>query len=206
MAGHARSGAAAELPEEEQQEVQELKKRDSEVRRHEQAHLAAAGQYAKGGAQFEYTRGPDGRQYATGGEVSLDTGPARSPEQTILKAQIIRKAALAPAKPSGQDRRVAAQASQMEAKARRELAREKQEETAEQTGKSGNNPDKTVPASPGAGKTAGLQPENSRTPRGLAPVNPVPERPGPDAISPEKAAPDAWNPHGRHIQRLDIYG
>ena len=120
-----------ELTEEEKQEVRELKQRDREVRNHEQAHLAAAGPYANGGAQFEYTRGPDGRQYATGGEVSIDVSPARTPETTIRKMRIVRRAALAPAEPSPQDRRVAAQASQNENRARVELAQQRRDERKE---------------------------------------------------------------------------
>jgi len=110
-----------ELTDEERQEVRELQQRDREVRQHEQAHVAAAGRYANGGPQYAFTTGPDGRRYATSGEVSIDTSPARTPEATIQKAQVIRRAALAPAEPSAQDRRVAAEASQLEASARREL-------------------------------------------------------------------------------------
>ncbi|MBN2476999.1 MAG: hypothetical protein JXB62_20495 [Pirellulales bacterium] len=113
-----------ELTEEQQRQVQQLKTRDREVRAHEQAHLAAAGPYARGGASFSYQAGPDGRRYAVGGEVSLDTSPVSDdPEATIHKAQVIRAAALAPANPSAQDRRVAATATKMEAQARQELRR-----------------------------------------------------------------------------------
>ena len=38
----------SELTEDEQREVEELQQRDREVRRHEQAHKAAAGRYASG--------------------------------------------------------------------------------------------------------------------------------------------------------------
>ncbi|MCZ6820198.1 MAG: putative metalloprotease CJM1_0395 family protein [Calditrichaeota bacterium] len=118
-----------DLTAEEQKKVKELKKRDAEVRRHEQAHKAAAGQYAKGGPKFEFETGPDGRQYAVGGEVSIDTSEvANDPEATIRKAEAIKRAALAPKDPSSQDRRVAAEASRMEAKARQELAEGKREE------------------------------------------------------------------------------
>ena len=54
----------SELSQEDQQEVEELKERDREVRAHEHAHIAAAGPYSSGGIQFEYERGPDGRRYA----------------------------------------------------------------------------------------------------------------------------------------------
>ncbi|MGR9093035.1 MAG: putative metalloprotease CJM1_0395 family protein, partial [Gammaproteobacteria bacterium] len=77
--------------------LQELAARDNQVRTHERARLAAAGGLANGGARLQMTRGPDGRQYATGGEVSSDVAPvAGDPQATIDKAQKIRRAALAP--------------------------------------------------------------------------------------------------------------
>ena len=121
-----------ELTEEQQDQVKELKDRDREVRAHEQAHLAAAGGYARGGPSYEFQRGPDGRRYAVGGHVDIDTSPiANDPEATIRKAQVIRHAANAPAEPSGQDRSVAAQASRMESKARQELNEQRREESSE---------------------------------------------------------------------------
>ncbi len=108
------------LTEEEKKTVEEMKQRDREVRVHEQAHMAAAGGYAKGGPKFDYQRGPDDRQYAVGGSVNLDTSAESSPEATLQKAAVLRKAALAPASPSGQDRSVAAAAAQMESEARQE--------------------------------------------------------------------------------------
>ncbi|HPO14789.1 MAG TPA: putative metalloprotease CJM1_0395 family protein [Candidatus Hydrogenedentes bacterium] len=121
-----------ELTGEEKEEVRNLKQRDAEVRRHEQAHLSAAGRYARGGAHYTYTRGPDGRLYATGGEVSLDVSPTRTPQGTITKAGVLKAAALAPAKPSAQDRAVAAAAGRMESEARAELAKLRIEESQRQ--------------------------------------------------------------------------
>lgn len=123
-----KSASSQGLSPEEEQQVKDLKQRDAEVRQHEQAHLAVAGPYAKGGAKFEYETGPDGKRYAIGGEVGIDTTPVdNDPAATIKKAQTIKKAALAPAEPSDLDYRVAAQATQMELKARQELATEKTE-------------------------------------------------------------------------------
>lgn len=107
---------------EEQRVLRELQARDREVRAHEAAHLGAAGGLARGGASFSYQRGPDGQLYAIGGEVSLDTSPGRTPEETLAKAGRIRAAALAPAEPSSADHRIAAQAAQLAAQARLELA------------------------------------------------------------------------------------
>ena len=122
-----------ELSEAERLQVSELKQRDAEVKAHEAAHLGAAGGLARGGASYEYQKGPDGQNYAVGGEVSIDSAPVEgNPNATITKSQQIRSAALAPANPSAQDHKVAAKASQMEAEARSELARiENEQDSAE---------------------------------------------------------------------------
>lgn len=129
------NSVAEELSHEEKNEVKKLKKIDQEVRAHEMAHIAAGGQYVRGGASFEYQTGPDGHKYAVGGEVSIDTSKiSGDADATIRKMQTVRKAALAPANPSAQDRSVAAQASQVETQARQEKVREK-EEGAEESNK-----------------------------------------------------------------------
>lgn len=111
-------------------QIAQLAKTDREVRAHEQAHLAASGGHATSGASYQYTTGPDGKRYAVAGEVGIDTSTVPgNPEATIRKAQIIQAAASAPSDPSGQDRAVAAQAAQMEAKARLELARQDHDTT-----------------------------------------------------------------------------
>lgn len=107
----------SELSEEQRKEVEELQRRDSEVRQHENAYVAAAGAYAQG-VLFQYQAGPDGQRYAVGGEVSIDTSPVNdNPDATIAKARTIRSAANAPVDPSAQDRQVSAAATRMEAAA-----------------------------------------------------------------------------------------
>lgn len=115
------------LSKNETKEVQELKSRDQEVRKHEQAHKAVAGRYAVGSMSFSFQVGPDGKRYAVGGEVGIDLSKGQTPEKTIQKAATVRAAALAPAEPSGQDRKVAAMASRMEQEARQELSVRQQE-------------------------------------------------------------------------------
>ncbi len=103
-------------------QIQKLKARDTEVRAHEAAHIAAGGGIIQGGASFSFETGPDGIQYAIGGEVKIDTSEVSGdPKATLEKAQKIQRAALAPAAPSSQDRAVAAQAAQMAVEARAEL-------------------------------------------------------------------------------------
>lgn len=117
----------AELSKEAQAQLDKLKARDTEVRQHEMAHLSAAGGLATSGPSYTYQRGPNGVNYAVGGEVNIDTSPGGTPEETLSRAQAIQAAALAPANPSGADRAVAARASQMEQEARADLAARQQE-------------------------------------------------------------------------------
>ncbi len=104
--------------------IRQLSLRENEVHAHEQAHSSVGGQYA-GSAQYSYQRGPDGVNYAVGGEVSIDVGViSGDPRATLEKMQIVQRAALAPADPSSQDRRVAALASQQANQARAEIVSE----------------------------------------------------------------------------------
>jgi hypothetical protein len=117
----ARQKGQNELSESEQKKVDELSARDQEVRTHEAQHQAVGGQYASA-ASFDFERGPDGKQYAVGGEVSIDVSEIPDdPQATIAKMEQVQRAALAPAEPSSQDRQVAAQAQQKAAEAQREL-------------------------------------------------------------------------------------
>ena len=113
---------------EEKSQIDKLKKIDQETRAHEQAHKNAGGPYASA-ASFTYEIGPDNKQYAVGGEVKIDTAPiAGDPAATIDKLEIVIKAALAPAKPSAQDFKVAAQAQADIQKAQAELQAKKKDE------------------------------------------------------------------------------
>ena len=119
------------LTEEDRQKVEELKRRDAEVRAHEQAHAAAGGPYA-GAPRFRFVRGPDGKFYAVAGEVSIDTSAVPgNPRATIRKMQQVKRAALAPQEPSAQDRRVAAEAERKILQARQEIREEENEQVKE---------------------------------------------------------------------------
>lgn len=122
--------AQKEQQEAEQKVIEQLSARDREVRAHEQAHAAVAGQYASS-PTYTYQRGPDGVSYAVGGEVKIDTSPIpNDPEATLRKAEQIARAASAPAEPSGQDRAVAAQAAKMAQQARVEINQKIRDEKA----------------------------------------------------------------------------
>ncbi|AWB66987.1 hypothetical protein C2869_11300 [Saccharobesus litoralis] len=111
----------AQQEEQERQQLAELKERDREVKTHEQAHASIGGQYA-GSPSYEYEKGPDGNRYAVGGEVKIDVSEVpNDPEATARKMEQVQRAALAPAEPSAQDRRVAAEAASKRQSAQAEM-------------------------------------------------------------------------------------
>jgi len=130
-----------DLSVEEQQEVDRLKKADLEVKAHERAHMAAGAGLVSGGASYQYQRGPDGKSYAVSGEVKIDISREKDPRDTITKMQQVKRAALAPAQPSAQDRSIAARASQIEAEARIELIKENEKKEKEEDAKEEDAPD-----------------------------------------------------------------
>jgi len=132
--GTEETAASGELTTEQKDQISQLTTLDREVRSHEQSHIAVGGNLVRGGASFQYQTGPDGKRYAVGGEVNIDTSPVRDdPQATMAKAEHIKRTALAPAKPSPQDYHVASQATSMAAQASVELARKKYQEATAQT-------------------------------------------------------------------------
>lgn len=122
-----------QLSDEEKAVVEQLKSRDREVRAHERAHATRGGQHA-GQPKLSYETGPDGRRYATAGEVPIDASPVKGdPSATIDKLRVVKSAALAPAQPSDQDRKVAAIADAEIRKAQGELNAERAEKLEELT-------------------------------------------------------------------------
>ena len=73
--------------------VRELQQSDAEVRRHEAAHAAAGGEFA-GAPTFTYQTGPDGKRYAVGGEVSIDTSPVPMASFTTSPLTLMRTTSL----------------------------------------------------------------------------------------------------------------
>ncbi len=123
----ARAAASRELTPEELRIVAELQQIDRAVRAHEQAHLQAGHGVVTSGANYTYTYGPDGRQYAVGGEVGIDTSAEPKPEANIDKGIRIQAAALAPIDPSQQDYSVATVGSRLEAQGRSDLTTQQAE-------------------------------------------------------------------------------
>lgn len=112
------------------QQLRELQSIDRNVKAHEAAHQAAGGGLA-GAASFSYTRGPDNQMYAVAGEVPIRMQEGRTPEETIANARQVAAAAMAPADPSPQDYKVAANAAKMEFDARAEATKLKAQEAKE---------------------------------------------------------------------------
>ncbi len=126
--GSAAGENAVGLTDDEQAYANELKAIDREVRAHEAAHAATGGGLA-GRPTYEFVTGPDGVRYAVSGSVKIDTSAVGGdPSATIRKLETVRRAALAPAKPSGQDRSVAAQAEAGIRAAQTELNAERADE------------------------------------------------------------------------------
>lgn len=189
-----------ELTEEEQAEVEDMKDRDAEVRTHENAHKSAGGQYAAA-PSYTYETGPDGKRYITDGEVSIDIGEESDPQDTITKMQMVKRAALAPAQPSAQDRQVYAEASQKEAQARQELNEQKQEEAqgsseskaqSGTTGTQGTNPEPGNQAAPNSTNAAeGTRAAEGISAQGVAPMSRTINQAG---TIPEDSSASSLNP------------
>lgn len=136
-----------QLSDEEKLQVAKLQQRDSEVRTHEASHMAA-GAGLTSGANFTYQKGPDSKMYAVGGEVEIDTSPGKTPEETIQKAQQIKRAALAPSSPSPADLKIAANAASMEASAKAQMQQVQQDSNNNQSNVSTNSNSKNSTKNP----------------------------------------------------------
>lgn len=82
---------------------------DAQTRTHEQAHAASG--LAAGGITYNYQMGPDGKLYATGGHVRLDTSLPKDEDAAQAKLTKIQNAATAASQLSGADAQIARTAS-----------------------------------------------------------------------------------------------
>lgn len=148
-----------DLTPEQQEEVRELKARDTEVRAHEAAHLAAAAGLSTSAPSYTYQAGPDGQKYAIGGEVSISFQQSNDPEENLRNAETMKAAALAPADPSSQDRAVAASADKMIQQAQEEIQEQKEQELQDKD----NDNDNTQSTTPASGDTTTDQQSENQT-------------------------------------------
>lgn len=197
--GTNRRGAGGdELTAEELEQVQRLEARDAEVRAHEQAHKSVGGRYA-GAISYDFQTGPDGKRYAVGGEVSIDISEVPGdPRATIQKMEIVRRAALAPAQPSGADRSVAATAGQKASQARVELTEQQAEEAAEAREAAAEAGEEAAEAGEGAESTEGAPPPPPGAPL-PAPLPTAPTDAARAAPGPEEA-PTVDGPALRRVE------
>lgn len=137
--GAGENTGSEELTQQEQREVSELKMTDAQVRNHEHAHKAAAAGLHTSGPNYEYETGPDGRKYAVAGDVNVSYSHSSDPEVNLRNAQQLKASALAPADPSSQDRKVAAQAEMEIAQARQEILEEQNQARDEEENSSNIN-------------------------------------------------------------------
>lgn len=173
-----------------QEEIRKLEARDREVRIHEQQHAAVGGQYA-GSPSYSYERGPNGRNYASEGEVSIDLSPIpNDPEATVQKMEQVRRAALAPAEPSGADRAIAAEATQRASEARAEMAKQTAEIDDVET--SGMNTGMNAGESSAVGATDTQTPQPAENISGIA---------GPTVVQRNLEVPDTAS-----VQSMTDYG
>ena len=143
--GNAQTGEE-ELTPQEQREVSELKTTDAEVKAHENAHKAAAAGLSTSAPNYEYETGPDGKKYAVAGDVNVSYQSSSDPEVNLKNAQQLRAAALAPADPSSQDRKVAMQAEREIAQARQEILEEQNKPEEEENTGTASTDDTETPA------------------------------------------------------------
>ena len=108
--------------------LKKLKDRQAEVIRHEDAHHREAGHLARSKPVLtDYVTGPDGKQYATGGHVMIDTSETGDPEKDIQRGRTIVRSAEAPlsvdSEMSQADKNVASKGRNIIAKSEKKLGK-----------------------------------------------------------------------------------
>ena len=92
-----------------QRVLEKFKNSDSNIRTHEQAHAANGATTTP--ISYKYQMGPDGKMYAIGGEVRLDTSIPKDPKEASFKLSQIQRASNAPSDMSGADAHISIQAN-----------------------------------------------------------------------------------------------
>ena len=92
-----------------QRVLDKFKKTDADIKSHEQIH-ASIGQTTSP-ISYNYQEGPDGKMYAIGGQVRLDTSIPSDPKAAAFKLDMIEKAAAGPMNSSGADSSIVSQSN-----------------------------------------------------------------------------------------------
>ena len=89
--------------------LEKFKKTDAEIRSHEQIHASIG--HTTTPISYTYQQGPDGKMYAVGGSVRLDTSIPEDPKAAAFKLDQIQKAASAPMDSSSADNQIVNQSN-----------------------------------------------------------------------------------------------
>ena len=89
--------------------LEKFKNKDAEIRTHEQVHASIG--HTTAPISYSYQQGPDGKMYAVGGSVRLETSMPDDPKAAAFKLDILQKAASAPSNTSGADNAIASQSN-----------------------------------------------------------------------------------------------
>ncbi|MDC0932407.1 putative metalloprotease CJM1_0395 family protein [Arcobacteraceae bacterium] len=89
--------------------LEKFRNKDSEIRTHEQAHASIG--HTTSPISYNYQEGPDGKMYAVGGSVRLDTSIPDEPTAAAFKLEMIQKAALGVTNLSSADGAIASQSN-----------------------------------------------------------------------------------------------
>jgi len=89
--------------------LEKFRNKDSEIRTHEQAHASIG--HTTTPISYNYQQGPDGKMYAVGGSVRMDTSIPDDPKAAAFKLDILQKAASGPTHLSGADSTIATQSN-----------------------------------------------------------------------------------------------
>ena len=90
-----------------QRVLNKFKHSDANIQSHEQTHASIGRTTAP--ISYTYQEGPDGKMYAIGGHVKLDTSIPDDPKAALFKLDQIKRASLGPSDVSGADIGIASQ-------------------------------------------------------------------------------------------------
>jgi len=89
--------------------LEKFRNKDAEIRTHEQAHASIG--HTTTPISYNYQEGPDGKMYAVGGSVRLETSIPDDPKAAAFKLDMLQKAASGPSNLSGADGAIATQSN-----------------------------------------------------------------------------------------------
>ncbi len=89
--------------------LSKFKKSDSDIRTHEQIHATIG--HTTAPISYSYQKGPDGKMYAVGGSVRLDTSIPDDPKAAQFKLDQLKRASSGPSDLSSSDITISTQAN-----------------------------------------------------------------------------------------------